>query len=129
MSSLIDKSRSRLPAEALALLLKIKNVIEGLAPKMFDGSLPMEHSALMSNAVTRDLPTTVGNYLRLPSAFANLHALDGGKTCKAMLMEQLTLLEKQLSMMEKGAYQNDAEAVKINGLLLREKFKPVSFVD
>jgi hypothetical protein len=129
VAALIEKSRSKLPSEATALLEGIKAVVEGLAPKLADGSLPMEQSIVMANAVTRDLPTTVGNYLKLPPAFANFHAVDGGKTCKALLIDQLQLLDGHLRGMAESAYRQDAQALRVNGMVLQEKFRPVSFLD
>ena len=126
---MIDQARARLPAEAVVLLVRIQGSVESIAPKLFDGSMSMEHRIVTINAITRDLPSTVGNYLKLPAAFATLHRVEGDKTCKALLVEQLGLLEGQLDKMAQSAYANDAEAMKINGLVLREKFKPVSFLE
>lgn len=127
--ALIEYSKGRLHAEALAPQEKIPGVVEGLAPRMAGGSMPLQDSVILANAVSRDLPTTVSNYLRLPAAFAKFHQLDGGKTCKAMLIEQRQLLDERLGEMAASAHGNDAEAMRINGMLLQEKFKPVSFLE
>lgn len=129
VASLLRQSRSRLPAEAIERLEAIKLAVEALAPKMFGGSMAMEQSIIMSNAITRDLPSTIENYLKLPAAFAAMHAMEGGKTCKAMLVDQLSLLDEQIAGIAESVYKNDANALRINGLLLQEKFRPVSFLD
>lgn len=129
VAGMLAQARPRLPAEAVAILERIQAQVEGLAAKIFDGSMPLEHRIVTINAITRDLPSTVGNYLKLPAAFANLHRMEGDKTCKALLIEQLALLDEQLAGMARSAYENDAEAMKINGMLLRDKFRPVSFLE
>lgn len=129
VSRLACEARPRLPAEAGALLEKIQLAVQELAPSLFNGSMPLEHCAIMTNAITRDLPSTVGNYLRLPTAFANMHVVEDGKTCKVLLVEQLGLLDAQLAMMARSVHMHDVEAVQLNGILLKEKFRPVSFID
>jgi len=80
------------------------------------------------NAVTRDLPTTIANYLRLPHAYATFHQIEGGRTAKQLLLEQLDLLHGQLTKIADSAYRDDAEALVVNGKYLKEKFHPTVFL-
>ncbi len=128
VEALIAASRKQLPDEAVKRLLAIQFTVQGLAPKLFSGTVGMEHRISLVNAVTRDLPETISNYLRLPTAFATLHAVADGKTCKQLLVEQLVLLDEQLARMAQNIYQDDAEALIVNGRFLQDKFRPVSFI-
>jgi len=78
--------------------------------------------------VTRDLPQTVRNYLQLPPAFAAVHTVEGGKTCKQLLLDQLDILANQLTKLSELINKDDAEALIKNGKFLQEKFQPVSFI-
>lgn len=129
VAGLIAASRKALPPEAIGLLQDIQATVTALAPRLFDGGMAMESAAALINAVTRDLPETVRNYGRLPTAFASLHVVENGKTCKQLLLEQLALLDGQLRRIAESVYQDDAEALVVNGKFLKEKFHSLSFVD
>jgi hypothetical protein len=125
---LLSDTKGKLPREAVERLEQIRSTVNGLAPKLFGGGMAMNSAISLTNAVTRDLPETVRNYLRLPTAFATLHTLDGGKTCKQLLIEQLDFLSAQLSKIAENVYKDDADALVVNGKFLEEKFHSVSFV-
>lgn len=128
VARLLDDSRKALPREAIALLQAIGQTVAALAPRLAEGGIALDTAAALINAVTRDLPETVHNYARLPTAFANLHAVDQGKTCKQLLLEQLALLDAQLRKMADSVFRDDAEALVVNGKFLQEKFHSMSFV-
>lgn len=128
IEELIDKSKTRLPAEAVEYLQSIRQTVIEVAPKLYDDSATAEYAISLTNAVTRDLPQTIKNYLQLPTAFATLHIIDKGKTCKQLLLDQLQLLNAQLQKIAENVYQDDAEALIVNGRFLEEKFRPVSFI-
>lgn len=128
IEALIRASKKRLPSEAMERLQTIRTLVDELAPKLFDGRVAMTHAVTLVNAVTRDLPETVRNYLHLPPAFASMHTVDQGKTCKQLLVEQLDLLASQLARIAENIYKDDADALVVNGRFLQEKFHPVSFI-
>ena len=90
--------------------------------------MAMTNSISLINAVTRDLPETVKNYVQLPKAFATMHTIENGKTCKQLFLEQLDFLSEQLSKIAENVYKDDAEALVVNGKFLQEKFHTVAFV-
>ncbi|MFZ6655493.1 hypothetical protein [Undibacterium sp. TJN19] len=128
IGELIRQSKSRLPHEAIDRLTRIQTTLQELAPKVFSGEVAMIYVSSLINAVNRDLPQTVKNYLHLPAAFASMHAVENGKTCKQLLIEQLDLLENQLSKIATDIYKNDADSLVANGEFLKEKFHSVSFI-
>jgi len=128
IEELIRGSKARLPKEAIERLQRIHDLVAELAPRLVSGDVSLEYAISLRNAVTRDLPETVNNYLRLPKAFATFHTIENGKTCKQLLIEQLDLLSDQLSKIAENVYRNDADALVVNGRFLQEKFHAVSFV-
>jgi hypothetical protein len=132
VEQLISQVRRRLPAEGLAVLEGIPKVLESLLPRLtgVDGSpmLPPDQIQTVIGAITRDLPETVAGYLRLPAAFASFHTLEGGKTAKDLLIEQLHLLKTQLDKIAEAAFKDDAQALLTNGQYLKEKFQPPSYL-
>jgi hypothetical protein len=126
VKELISQSKKQIPPEALAILQSIPTVLEPLVPRLIsdDGAvmLPPSQVQTIMGAITRDLPETIAGYLRLPPAFANLHKLDGGKTAKDLLVEQLQLLRNQLAKIATAAFADDADALVSNGQYLQEKF-------
>lgn len=128
LEELMGEAQQKLPRAAVAHLHKIRETVDVLVPKLASGSMTMTSAVSLTNAVTRDLPETVRNYLRLPSAFAAIHVLEGGKTCKQLLIEQLALLSTQLGNIADSVYRDDADALVVNGKFLQEKFRPVTFV-
>jgi hypothetical protein len=128
IEELISKSRKKLPSEAVERLTKIRDMVVELAPKLFTNNVAMGYAISLVNAVNRDLPETVKNYTGLPTAFATMHSIDNGKTCKQLLLEQLDLLYEQLGKIAENIYKDDADALVVNGKFLKDKFHPVSFV-
>lgn len=133
VEQLISQTGSKLPAEALQILESIPGVLQSLVPRLTGQDntpmLPPEQLHTVVAAITRDLPQTVAGYLRLPPAFANLHPLEGGKTAKDLLQEQLKLLKNQLDKIAEAAFRDDADALLINGKYLKEKFHAPSYLN
>ncbi len=129
LEELIRASHAKLPPDAVTRLERIRELVLEMAPKLFAGGMAMDSSISLIHAVTRDLPETVKNYLHLPTAFATLHVVENGKTCKQLLLEQLDLLVGQLSKIAENVYKDDADALVVNGKFLQEKFHAVSFVN
>jgi hypothetical protein len=132
VEQLLAQVRKQLPDEALTVLASIPQVLHALLPRLtgMGGSpmLPPDQIQTVIGAITRDLPQTVAGYLRLPSAFANFHTLEGGKTAKDLLTEQLLILKSQLDKIAEAAFRDDAEALLTNGQYLKEKFHAPTYL-
>lgn len=128
IAELINESKTRLPHEAVTQLERIHAIVTDLGPRLFVGDVAPAYVISIINAVMRDLPETVKNYIRLPSTFASLHVIDAGKTSKQLFLEQLDILCEQLSAISLNVYKDDADALVVNGKFLQEKFRPVSFL-
>lgn len=128
LEDLIQHCQHRLPLDAAEILDQIAATMQELVPKM-DDNVAAEQRIILTNAVSRDLPTTLNNFLKLPPAFASHYPMEGGKTCKALLVDQLKLLDRQLSKIAEAIYRHEAESLLANGHFLKDKFHSVSFVD
>ncbi|RAM64658.1 hypothetical protein RB25_03320 [Herbaspirillum rubrisubalbicans] len=128
IDKLLEQSGSRLPTEVVEKLQAMDRIVDDLALRAQSGSISMEHSIELINTVTRNLPQTLGNYLKLPPLFAEIHRMEDGKTCKQLLMEQLDLLTAELEQLSASINAGDAQSLIANGKFLREKSKPISFV-
>ena len=132
VDDLIARSHKGLPFEATEKLKAIRAILETLMPRLQGltdaGKIAITDMITLANAVTRDLPVTIVNYVRLPQAYAAMHAIEGGKTAKQLLLEQLDLLRDQLAKIADSAYREDAEALVVNGKYLKEKFHSTAFV-
>ncbi|MFM9881265.1 MAG: hypothetical protein ACKVOO_12745 [Burkholderiaceae bacterium] len=132
VQELIRQTRKQLPADALAVLESIPQVLEPLLPRLTGqgnaAPLPPAQVQSIVGAITRDLPETVAGYLRLPPVFANMHKLEGGKTAHELLVEQLGFLKQQLGSIAEAAFRDDADAVLTNGQYLKEKFHAPTYL-
>lgn len=132
VEQLIAQVRKQLPTDALAVLMDIPEVLQVLLPRITGENdspmLPPDQVQTVIGAITRDLPQTVAGYLRLPTAFANLHPVQSGKTAKDLLTEQLQLLKTQLDKIAEAAFKDDADALLTNGQYLKEKFHAPTYL-
>ncbi|WP_051304500.1 hypothetical protein [Chitinilyticum litopenaei] len=129
MDVLCRECASRLPGPAMARLEAIRAQLHELAPRL--QAMPQAGTAALelSNAVTRDLPATLHNYLALPPRFASQHPLRDGKTAAHLLDEQLALLQDELAEISVGIFSQDADRLLSHGQYLQQKFQPYSFLE
>jgi len=123
-------ARNALPDQARARLEDIQRTVAELLPRLraSAGTAGFEQVIAVTQAVGHDLPVTIDNYVRLPPAFAASYPLEGNKTARQLLSEQLDVLHKHLSDLLQSTLKDDAEAVVNNGLFLKEKFHRYDFV-
>src|SRR5205807_5253473 len=99
----------KVPPEVMAKVLKIRQIIFGILPR--SGNLPPGSPELfvIESTASDYLPTSLEAYLRLPRAYATLHAVQDGKTAKAILLDQLTLLESKMNEVADDLHRNDSD--------------------
>jgi hypothetical protein len=112
----------KVPPEVMAKVLKIRQVMLGILP--LSGNLPPGSPELfiLERTASDYLPTSLAAYLKLPRAYATQHEVQDGKTPKAILLDQLTLLESKLNEIADDVHRNDADRLLANGRFLQERF-------
>lgn len=68
------------------------------------------------------LPQALGNYTRLPRAWADTRPVENGKTSLMLLVDQLDLLGATMNQILDAAVRVDADALIAHGRFLQEKF-------
>jgi hypothetical protein len=130
LGALVSRIAKLVPEDVLVLVQSIVTSINAILP-MLDAKT---HAVVDQDAYTirqtalHYLPDTIAAYLKLPPAFRNLQPLDNGKTAKALLVEQLTVLDGKMKDIAKNLTANDAQALVANGEFLRERFTKQSFL-
>jgi len=112
----------KVPPEVMAKVLKIRQTMVGILPR--SGTLRPGSPELfvIERTATDYLPTSLEAYLKLPRAYATLHAVHGGKTAKQILLDQLSLLENKMNEVADDVNRNDSDRLLANGRFLEEKF-------
>jgi hypothetical protein len=124
LDDLVRTARQRLPADLAARVERIAAEIADLLQLDPDGEaadvLPIVRQ------VGRDyLPTALDHYLELPPAYASVHPVRDGRTARALLDEQLALIEDRLQAIAEDATRRDARALEEHGHFLEERFTQI----
>lgn len=117
---------TKLPLEAKNILQNItKNAIELLNFLQSKHSVDDSSEDMINLKSIFDtyIPQLINQFTRLPTDYANNVKTSSGITAKAMLIEQLTLLEIKIKEISYGIYEDDITALKVNGRFLKEKFE------
>lgn len=117
----------KLPANAKPVLADIIACVDGLMPQLkqmeMQGLVDASSRAMLKQTITRLLPDTVEDYLRLPTAYAKLKQLGDGKTAQDLLIEQLVLLQAHVHALEENLLSPNVNSMLANGRFLQEKFR------
>lgn len=125
MMQLLRRVKGRIPEPAYALVTDIQTSVLGLLPHLVSGKVFNQDLHTVKQTVFDYLPSTLENYLKLPSAYANLHPVHDGKTAKVLLLEQLTLMDSGLKDITHSIYQQDSQALLVNQRFLEQKLGQV----
>lgn len=123
LERLVTSIRKRVSPEILAKVESIKASILAILPKLgeFDGT---DHNTYeIRQTALEYLPTALENYLNLPQAFARFHPVQGKKTARQLLLEQLDLLDREMKQIVTDIHRNDTQRLMAHGRFLASKFK------
>jgi hypothetical protein len=125
---LVSRVAPHLGAEMNAHLASVRTSVAEVLPRLvgarsFDADL-----YTVRETVLRYLPETLANYVALPPVFRNSQPLKDGKTARALLSEQLLLLDTQMREIVANVAGADAQALLANGRFLEMKFKQPDFL-
>ena len=127
LEKMLRDHAKQLPAEAVTRLQSIYASLEQALPRfqeLFERSGSAGREWLVFRQVILNyLPQTLGNYLRLPAAYAAVHKVaDTGKTPKLLLVEQLQVMDVELQSTVKSLFESDANAMLVNSKFLESRF-------
>jgi hypothetical protein len=118
----VRAATGKVPTEAMARILRIRQIILGILPRT--GSLPAgsPERFVLERTATYYLPTSLESYLSLPRTYATQQPVQNGKTAREILIDQLTLLETQMTEVAEAVNRNDASRLLIHGRFLEDRF-------
>jgi len=119
---LIKKIKKHVSPSVLEKVEAIKENILMLLPRLNEMNAADYDFHLVKQTVTDYLPQMLATYLELPPAFAKMHKMRNGKTAQEVLIEQLTILDKQMNQILISVNSKDAEALIAQGEFLKSKF-------
>jgi len=123
LRALLQKTKKRLPEDLQSKAQNISSKILELLPLLHTFENGGNREAFNVKQTALDyLPSTLENYLNLPTAYARLHVGADGKTPQQMLGNQLELLEKSLGETERLLLEGDLQKMQVNGRFLEDKF-------
>ena len=115
-------AQGRLPAPAMAKLLKIQHQIAELLPMASEFPTGSRDLYVIQRTATDYLPATLQAYLALPPQFAATKVVENGKTAAQLVDEQLDLLASQLDEIKDAVHRQDSDRLLANGRFLEERF-------
>jgi hypothetical protein len=123
LDRVIREIRPQLQPELLQHLDSIRDSIEEVRPRLAAVADGADELYTVRETVARYLPETLASYMKLPSLFRVTHMLEDGKTARAILAEQLTVLDEQMKEVVANVARADAEALLANGRFLEARFR------
>ena len=127
LEKMLRENAKKLPDEAVARLTSIHESLQQALPRFKEmasvsGSGGREW-LVFRQVILSYLPQTLGNYLRLPPAYAAMHKVgDTGKTPRALLVEQLGIMDEELQTTTKSLFESDVNQMLVNSIFLEGKF-------
>lgn len=109
LDGLISAAPDVLPEAAHALLVRIRECVEELEPRLAGDAFPSDDRNTVELAVTSWLPDTLASYGALPRRFREQEILQNGRTALSTAVEQLERIDEKLG--EVRARANHAQAV------------------
>lgn len=119
---LAAESQKRLPPEIAALVGEIATDVAGVLPRLAaHGAASAAFNDVRATATTY-LPDTLNAYLAVPAAYRTSAPIEGGKTARQIVVDQLTVLAAKMREIAQNAASDDAQALLANGRFLKERF-------
>ncbi len=128
LNRLLKKVHNRISPEAYEHLQNIQNSVLSVLPQLVSGRFGNQDLFTIKKTVFDYLPTTLENYLKLPSAYANRHVIQDGKTAKMLLTEQLSLIDTSMQQVVHSIYNEDAQDLLVNQRFLENRLNEMRFL-
>lgn len=115
--------RRRVPKEIYGKFAAIRKSIEEILPYILDINSADPHIFTIRQTALVYLPKALENYLNLPPEYARFHPVQGKKTAQALMLEQLTILEREMKEIADDFHKNDSQRLIAHGRFLEERFR------
>ena len=128
LDRIVETAKPHLPPELHARLISIEQAAADVLPRLAGAEAGNGHLFVIRETVLRYLPETLSNYVALPPAYRTSRVVRDGKTARALLAEQLKLLDESMHDIVGNVVDADAQGLVANGKFLEAKFKHDDFL-
>lgn len=128
LNRLMHKVKNRISPDFYTHLQNIQSSIMSVLPQLVAGRFANQDLFTIKKTVFDYLPTTLENYLKLPSVYASMHVVQDGKTPKMLLNEQLALIDNSMQQVVHSIYNEDAQALLVNQRFLENRLQQPNFL-
>jgi hypothetical protein len=122
LAEIQKRIRRRVPPEVAERVERISAIILDSLPKADNLAPTSQDTFVLVRTAVDYLPSALQAYLDLPRSYADTAPVSEGKTARALLIEQLDLLEAKLREVADAIHRSDADKLVAHGRFLAEKF-------
>lgn len=122
LDRLVRRVESRASPDVVAKLREIQQEILGVLPLADQFPPGSEDLFVIQRTATDYLPSALDPYLALPPEYAATRQLQGGKTPKQVLLEQLELIDSKMDEVVDAIHQRDTDRLLASGRFLEDRF-------
>lgn len=122
LDRLVRRVESRASPDVVAKLREIQQEILGVLPLADQFPPGSEDLFVIQRTATDYLPSALDPYLALPPEYAATRQVQGGKTPKQVLLEQLELIDSKMDEVVDAIHQRDTDRLLASGRFLEERF-------
>ncbi len=123
LHALVSATRDEVPQDIFAKVEHIEEIILAVLPHIENINSSERDIYVIRQTVLEYLPEALENYRILPPEYANTKIIREGKTAHQLLIEQLDILESEISTIAARFPLEDAQRLLIHGRFLEDKFK------
>lgn len=122
LDRLVRRVENRASPDVVAKLREIQQEILSVLPLADQFPLGSEDLFVIQRTATDYLPSALEPYLALPPEYAATRQVQGGKTPKQVLLEQLELIDSKMDEVVDAIHQRDTDRLLASGRFLEERF-------
>ena len=122
LGRLLSAVKGKVPDEVYGKVRGIAETIGGVLPRAGQLLPGSEDLFILQRTALDYLPTALENYMNLPRGYATVHRLNGGKTARQLLDEQLDLLGKKMDQVADAVHRGDTDKLMAYGRFLEDRF-------
>jgi len=128
LDTLVARVAPQLTPDMNQHLARVRASVAEVLPRLAAAQGAGDDLYTVRETVLRYLPETLAHYVALPPLFRGTHVLKEGKTARALLSEQLALLDDKLTEVVANVAAADARALLANGQFLQDRFRQPDFL-